>query len=291
MNFFELIEPTSLREAVGLLGSSDISTRPIAGGTAVMLMMKTGVFQPERLIGLRKIESHYSMITSADNGALHIGAMTTLRQIEQSDAVNNAVPVVTSALRRLSNVRVRNVATVGGHLAHGDPHLDLPPVLIALGASLIIQGPTGEREIEIGDLFAGYLETTLADNELIAEVRIPAQSERRAAYLKHTTRSADDWPALGLAISMALDGDDIQSARVAVGAATDTPRRLKGVEKVLNGGKVDDQTLRDAGDAAAAEAEVHTDARGSSAYKRELIRVFMGRVIRQAADAEVGSIR
>jgi len=155
--------------------------------------------------------------------------------------------------------------------------------LIALDASVAIVGPFGERTIAMEDLFQGYLETALAPDELIAEIVIPRQAGRRAAYLKHTTRSADDWPALGIAVSLELAGDTVAVARIAIGAATDTPRRLTTVEAVLDGRSLDDAALRDAGDAAASEAEVHSDARGSAAYKRELIRVFTGRAIRQAA--------
>lgn len=286
MNPFALSEPATLMEAVGMLDASDTQIRPIAGGTAVILMMKTGIFQPDRLISLRGIEPRYSAIDLTDAGDLRIGAMTPLRQIEKSAIVAKIAPVVIRALRRLSNVRVRNVATLGGHLAHGDPHLDLPPLLIALGAKIVIAGPAGERVIEVEDLFRGYLETVLNPNDLIAEVIVPARAGRRAAYLKHTTRSADDWPALGIAVALESDG----SARVAIGAATDTPRRLKSVEAVLNGGNLDDTALAAAGDAAAGEAEVHTDARGSAAYKRELVRVFMARAIRQALaeNAETG---
>jgi carbon-monoxide dehydrogenase medium subunit len=158
-------------------------------------------------------------------------------------------------------------------------------VLIALGASLVIAGPAGERTIPVEDLFQGYLETTLAPDELIAEVVVPAQAGRRAAYLKHTTRAADDWPALGIAVALETDGDTVTASRVAIGAATDTPRRLAAVEAALAGRRLDDAALRDAGDAAADAAEVHSDARGSAAYKRELIRVFTGRAIRQADNA------
>lgn len=279
MNSFDLVEPASLREAIGMLDAANPGIRPIAGGTAVMLMMKTGIFQPDRLVNLGKIEPRYSRIDIAEGGDLRIGAMTPLRRIEQSGDVARIAPVMTRALRRLSNVRVRNVATLGGHLAHGDPHLDLPPVLIALGATVTIAGPSGERIIDAEDLFRGYLETTLEPDELIAEIMVPAQAGRRAAYVKHTTRSADDWPALGIAVALGRDG----AARVAIGAATDTPRRLRSVEAVLSGASLDDRVLLDAGDAAAREAEVHSDARGSAAYKTELIRVFTARAIRQAA--------
>ncbi len=190
MTPFGLAEPATLQEAIGLL--DDSSVRPIAGGTAVMLMMKTGIFQPDRLVSLRKIERRYSEIRIGGDGELRIGAMTPLARIERAPETRRAAPVIARALRTLANVRVRNVATLGGHLAHGDPHMDLPPVLIALGASVVVAGPSGERVMEIEDLFGGYLETTLAPDELIAEVIAPARPGWRAAYLKHTTRSADD---------------------------------------------------------------------------------------------------
>src|SRR3989442_870724 len=132
--------------------------------------------------------------------------MTTLSALEHSADVKKHAPVITRTLRTLSNVRVRNVATVGGALAHGDPHMDLPPVLIALGASITITGPKGERKLALEDLFTGYYETVLDKNELISELQVPAQGAKRAAYMKVTTGSADDWPALGVAAVLETDG-------------------------------------------------------------------------------------
>ena len=290
MKPFGLAEPQSMREALDLLaaGSADGDIRPLAGGSALMLMMKPGILQPARLVSLRKIEPRYAAIEQQGDGSLRIGAMTPLRKIELSALVKNHAPVVTDTLKRLSNVRVRNAATIGGHLAHGDPHLDLPPVLIALGAVVTIAGPSGERTIAIEDLFRSYLETALEPGELIASVTIPALESRRAAYIKHTTRSADDWPALGIAVCLEMDGEVIAAARAAIGAATDIPQRLAGVEQALQGQKTGEQVLAAAGDAAVAETTVHSDALGSAPYKRELIRVFVGRTISKALDAAAG---
>jgi carbon-monoxide dehydrogenase medium subunit len=281
MTPFELVEPGSLREAIALLDPDDSSVRPIAGGTALMLMMKAGVFRPDKLVSLRKIEDKYSDITASADG-LRIGAMTTLSAVERSAEVKKHAPVVTRTMLTLSNVRVRNVATVGGALAHGDPHMDLPPVLIALGASVSVVGPDGARTIAVEDLLAGYFETVLAKNELIAELRVPAQGTARAAYLKVTTGSAEDWPALGVAVALEADGPNVKSARVVISAATEKAIRLKSAEQVLAGAAADDKTLARAGEAAAAEAECVSDIRGSAAYKRELVRVYVGRAVRQA---------
>jgi aerobic carbon-monoxide dehydrogenase medium subunit len=280
MTPFELLEPTSLHDAIALLDPDDAAVRPVAGGTALMLMMKAGVFKPTRLVSLRK--AGLARIAAAANGDLTIGAMTPLAVVERSAEVARHAPVVTRAMRRLSNIRVRNVATVGGNLAHGDPHMDLPPLLIALGAQVKAAGPKGERAIAVEDLFTGYFETVLAKNELIAELHVPAQGEKRAAYLKVTTGSAEDWPALGVAAVLETDGQKVKSARLVVSAATEKATRLKGAEKVLADGPLDDKRLAQAGEAAVAEVECISDVRGSAAYKRELLRVYVARAVRQA---------
>ena len=278
---FELAEPKKLADAVKLLDPDDPTVRPIAGGTALMLMMKAGVFRPAKLISLRGIEAKYSGITASGDG-LRVGAMTTLNALERSAEVRKLAPVITRTMLTLSNVRVRNVATVGGALAHGDPHMDLPPVLIALGAKLTVVSPKGERSVALDDFFTGYYETVLDKNELIAEAHIPAQGTKRAAYMKVTTGSADDWPALGVAVAIDSDGNAIKSARVVVSAATSKAMRLKSAEGALAGKSADDKTLAAAGDAAAEEADFIADVRGSVSYKRELLRVYVRRAVRQA---------
>jgi len=213
------------------------------------------------------------------NGELKVGATTPLAVLERSDLVRKHAPVITRTLHTLSNIRVRNVATVGGALAHGDPHMDLPPVLMALGAMLTVASPKGERKLAVEELFSGYYETVLEKNELIAEVHVPAQGAKKAAYMKVTTGSADDWPALGVAAVIEGDRKAIKSARIVASAATDKATRLKSAEAVLNGKSVSDGLLRQAGDAAAEEAEYIADVRGSVPYKRELMRVYVRRAI------------
>ena len=256
MRPFELLEPRTLREALAALEPG--GARPMSGGTALMLMMKAGVLHPTRLVSLRRLGLESIEVSG---GALRVGAMTSLRALEKSDAVRQGWPVITRTLRTLSNVRVRNVATLGGHLAHGDPHMDLPPLLSALGATVTIAGPKGERTSPVEALYSGYLETTLQRGELITKVEIPALGKRRAAYLKCTTRSADDWPALGVAVVM--DGD---KPTIVVSAATDRPTRLASVE--------------------AAEAlHIESDLHGSAAYKKQLLRVYLKRAMNEARNA------
>jgi carbon-monoxide dehydrogenase medium subunit len=281
MMSFELAEPASLGEAIRLLDPDDAAVRPIAGGTALMLMMKAGVFRPARLVSLRAVKELSAIATQPD-GALRIGAMTPLSVLEQSAAMRAHAPVVIDTLRTLSNVRVRNVATLGGHLAHADPHMDLPPVLIALGAHIVVAGPAGERTIPVESLFAGYFETVLRRDELIAAVVVPAQGGRRAAYLKCTTRAVHDWPALGVAVSLASDGASLREVKIVISAATEKPARLPAAEAALADAGSDEATLRRAGDAAADEAQTISDSQGSAAYKRQLVRVYVRRALSAA---------
>ena len=250
MSPFELAAPSSIAEAIALL--EEEGARALSGGTALMLMMKAGVLRPQRLVSLKNLR----LDAIEANGSLRVGAMTTLRALERSETVRKGWPVITRTLRTLSNVRVRNVATVGGALAHADPHMDLPPLLSALGARVKLVGKGGERSIPVEDLYAGYLETTLR-NELITHVEIPALGKRGAAYLKCTTRSADDWPAVGVAVVL---GDE---PRIFVGAATDRPTRI-------------------ADEAALARLAIEGDLHGSAEYKRHLLKVYLRRAIDEA---------
>src|SRR5207248_124319 len=251
MSPFALEEPASLAEALALLDPDDPGARAIAGGTALMLMMKSGLYRPQRLVSLRRLGPALTGIHTAADGGIEIGAMVRLADIERSGKVRAAAPVIAETLLTHSNVRVRNVATLGGNLAHADPHMDLPPVLIALGATVRVTGPAGERSIAIEDLVTGYLETVLANNELITAVSIPPQTGRRATYAKVTARTADDWPALGLAVSVHAEDVVVRDARIAIGAATETARRLPQAEAALAGRAVTDTTLHQAGRAAA----------------------------------------
>ena len=271
---FELVEPRSLQEAIAALQAD--GARPMSGGTALMLMMKAGVLRPTRLVNLRRLG--LERLESGPGGELRVGAMVTLRALEKSEHLKGW-PVIQRTLRTLSNVRVRNVATVGGALAHGDPHMDLPPLLSALGATVTIHGPKGERAAKVEELYAGYLETTLAPGELITQVRIPALGARKAAYLKCTTRSADDWPALGMAVVL-----DAQKVDLFLSAATDRPTRLGAAEKVLSGKAITDALLKQAAEAAR-EVQIDGDLHGSAAYKKHLVGVYLKRAIDEARNA------
>ncbi|WP_353194850.1 FAD binding domain-containing protein [Pusillimonas noertemannii] len=279
---FEYLTPHTLDEAISLLDPEDPDIRPVGGGTAVMLMMKAGVLRPTRLVSLRRLEGRHGQIQIDQNGALRIGGMATLASLENSPLVRTGWPVLARTFRSLSNQRVRNVATIGGNLAHADPHMDMPPVLSALGATVIATGPSGSREIAVEDLCVGYYETVLERNELISEVVVPPMDGACAAYSKVTTRAAHDWPALGLAVSLRLEGQVIQEASVVLGAATDRPTRLAKAEAMLRGAAADAGHLKQVGMAATEALDIVSDQHGSAGYKKHLLSIYLGRTVNAA---------
>jgi carbon-monoxide dehydrogenase medium subunit len=280
LSSFDLVEPRSFEEALGYLDSEDPAVRPIGGGTALMLMMKAQIFKPARLVSLRHL-THLSAITIAPGDThVRIGAMTTFAQLEHSADIARLFPAIPRTMLTLANVRVRNVATIGGNLAHGDPHLDLPPVWTALGATVDIRRTAGSRTIPVEQLFAGYYETTLQRGEVIEAIEVPVRPGWRAHYAKITTRSAHDWPALGIAVAIRLSGNIVEDIRLVLSAAVDRPTRLASAEGVLRGAAIEDAVLAAAGEAAVAEVHIESDLRGTAAYKKHLLRVHLGRAIR-----------
>ena len=283
MRSFDLAEPATIDEAVALLDSQDTSIRPIAGGTALMLMMKANLFQPTRLVSLRRLNGDLRGIRVNESKQLRIGAMTSLADLEYSPLLASACPVMSRALRTLSNIRVRNVATLGGHLAHADPHMDLPPILLTLGATVSVASTRGQRSIDIADLFVGYYQTSLARDELITAVNVPNQPPGIYCwYEKFTARSADDWPTVGAAVWYAVISNVITEARVAISAATDRPVRVTAVERLLIGSAPTPHVFSRAADAAADEIQPIADLHGTASYKREMVRVHVRRALENA---------
>jgi aerobic carbon-monoxide dehydrogenase medium subunit len=286
---FELVEPATLDEAVRLLDPDDPGVRAIAGATALIPMMKAGLFQPNRLISLRRLDGELRGVHADGSGGLRIGALTTLSELEHSSRLAVSVPAMSRALRTLSNVRIRNVATLGGHLGHGDPHMDLPPILMTLNARVRAVGAGSERWIDMNELAVGYYQTALGRDELIADVSIPSQPTRVCtSYTKFTALSADDWPTVGVAVWFRIEANQIVDPRVAVSAATERPTRVPGAEAILTHASPTPETFSRAADAAAEGVEPLGDIRGSAAYKREMVRVHVRRALAEALGARQG---
>lgn len=281
MTPFEFLLPYSLDEALSLLDPEDAGIRPVGGGTAVMLMMKAGVLRPTRLVSLHRIGEQHAAVRVNRDGELVIGGLARLADVERHPSVRQTWPMLAHALRGVANPRVRAVATIGGNLSHADPHLDLPPVLAALNARVVITSVRGARMINAEDLCTGYYETVLQRDELITEVLVPPQAGP-GAYLKMTTRAAHDWPALGLAVVLRTSGEQVQRASIFTGAATDRPTRLAAAQTVLEKRGLGEDALRAAAEAAMAEAPLIGDAHGSASYKSQLLKVALPRAIENA---------
>ena len=281
MTPFEFLLPYSLEEAIFLLDPEDPGIRPVSGGTAVMLMMKAGVLRPTRLVSLQKIGDRHAAVEVNQNGDLVIGGLARLADIERHPSVRANWPLLAQALRGVANPRVRAVATLGGNISHADPHLDMPPVLAALAARIVITGPKGARIVNAADFCTGYYETVVLRDELVTEILVPPQAGP-GAYLKMTTRAAHDWPALGVAVVLKMNGEEVQRASVFTGAATDRPMRLRKAESVLEQRGSGESALRAAAEAATDEAVLVGDAHGSASYKSQLLKVALPRAVGSA---------
>ncbi len=280
-----VVFPTSEPDVISELRCrEDETVRPLAGGTALALLTRYGFLQPTRLVSLRNMRGKLGHISSPQPGALRIGAMVTLTELARSPLVAEVAGALAAAAGLVANVRVRNVACLGGHLAHADPHMDLPPVLLALDARVEIRGPGGVRWSAVDDLVSGYYETTLGQQELITAVEVPAAGGRLAVYSRYTSAAADDWPSVAVAAAMQPRDGRVAEPRVAVGAVTTSPLRLREAEELLSGMPLDDVTrldaaCRQAADAAAQSVRPGSDLHGSVAYKREMVRVHARRAL------------
>jgi carbon-monoxide dehydrogenase medium subunit len=246
-------------------------------------MMKQRLVQPTCLISLRSVRGLSGIVEK--NGDLRIGGGTTHRAVESSPLVRRRLPLLAETYHHVATVRVRNMATVGGGLAHADPNQDPPPTLIALGASLKASSADGSRAIPVEEFFTDYYETVLKPDEVITELsvpRLPANSG--AAFLKFLPRTADDYATVSAAAVVTLDKTKkiISDVRIALGSVGTTPIRAREAEAVLRGQPVKAEALREAGEKAKQAVDPISDFRGSAAYKKEMAGVFVRRALEKA---------
>lgn len=279
MESFTMYFPDSFEEACSLL--TEHETKVISGGTALTTMMKERIFQPESLINIRGLQTEHAYV-ERENNMIRIGALTTLREIETNSLVRETVPVIAETLSEVASIRVRNVATIGGNIAHSDPDLDLPPVLAGLGAEIVIHGPDGERSEDITDFIKGYYETDLAPNELVKEIRVPIIAGHSATYIKHRSLSEADWPCVG--VTAQLGPETNGTPVVYMNSVADTPIFcIDGLEEVFAEG-ITDESIEAAGDLAKEQCDPIGDARGSAWYKRRMAKEITQRAIRQVTE-------
>ncbi|MCS7235538.1 MAG: xanthine dehydrogenase family protein subunit M [Armatimonadota bacterium] len=281
----EYVTPTTLREALELLSGAGGGEAVVwAGGTGLGPLLRRGLASPAVLLGLEKV-GELGGVQPADGG-LRLGATVRLRDLQRSPVVAARVPALADAAGRVGNVRVRSLATLGGHLCHADPAQDLPPVLVALGARVCLVSLRGTRVLPLEEFFVGPLQTVLSPEELLTEVWVPGESaSRNTVYARFAPRSPEDYPTVGVAVSVRLDPDGVcQEARVAVGGAGPTVLRITAAEQALVGGVLAGQRIRDAAREVEAAVDPWDDSRGSAEYKRAMARVWTERVLQKLAD-------
>lgn len=278
MRDFYFHQPTSLNEALDMLDEYQDEARPMAGGTALVVLMKQSLVAADHFVSLDRVPGLTGIRQEADG--LHIGAMTHHRDVETSALVKQVAPLLAEAYHHVATVRIRNVATVGGGIAHADPSQDPPPTLMVLGASVVLQSKTGSRTVAVTDLFTDYYETVIQPNELLTELIVPVQpADAKTVYLKFLPRTMDDYATVAVAAMAQTEGSDIRSLRVALGAAGPTPIHATNVEAAMRGISVSPQSIRSAADAVASQVDPLDDFRGSSSYKRDMAVVFTRRAL------------
>ena len=277
---FRLEEPQSVAEASELLGRFGDSAKIYAGGTELLLAMKEGLVQYERLINVKKLGLNQ---ISAENGTVKIGALCTHHELELSPAIQQRLPSLLKLEHNVANVRVRQAGTIGGNLCFAEPHADPGTLLMALGATMVAETGNAKREIAAEEFFVDAYETSLTADEVLTEIRVPAPgANARSAYLKFGYLER---PSVGVALAFNLNGASVSDVRIAVGCAGPAPKRVPEAEVLLNGKSKDEATrnLAQAGAVAGRAAQAISDLHGAQDYKEHIVGVLLKRAFQAAA--------
>ncbi len=278
---FEYHTPTSVQEAISLLGRLKDDAKLLAGGHSLIPMMKFRLAQPKHLIDLRKVPGLSGI--REDGGAIAIGALTTHYAVESSSLLKQKCPLFPETAGGIGDPQVRNMGTVGGSLAHADPAADYPAAVIALGAELVAEGPKGKRTIKVDDFFKGLLTTALQPDEILVEIRIPSWPQGTGmAYMKFP-HPASRFAVVGVAAVLTVDAKGTSSkVGVAITGAGTKAVRAKGVEAGLTGKTLDAATIKAAAEKAPEGVDVQADLQGSVEYKTHLLKVYCRRALEAA---------
>jgi carbon-monoxide dehydrogenase medium subunit len=280
MRDFYFHAPGSLDEALQLLAEHEDDGRPLAGGTAAVVLMKQNLLAADHLISLHKVPGLEGI--RADTDGLHIGALTHHTAIVNSGLVREITPLLADVYSRVATVRIRNQATAGGGLAHADPAQDPPAAYIVLGASVRLVSRNGERTVPITEFFTDYYETVIEPGELLTEIIVPAQPrDAKAVYIKYLPRTEDDYATVAVAALAQTAGGNVSNVKVALIAAASTPVHATAVEEALLGKPATAENIRAAAAQVAGQVDPIDDFRGSSEYKRDMAVVFTRRALEQ----------
>ena len=280
---FDYLAPESIGEAIAALSRFRGSARIIAGGTDLINLIRTKAIRPHCVVDIACIPG-LDALEYDDEGTLSIGALVTIRSLELSARVKAGHAIIAQAASQIGSMAIRNVGTLGGNLCHASPAADTAPSLMALGAMVRIVGSAGERSVAVEEFFTGPGQTVLNEGEILVRVQVPAMApQSQAVYLKHAIRGAADLAIVGVAVTVGLENGCFRSVKIALGAVAPTPIRAKTAEKILEGQTLDDAVIAEAAEAAAAECRPITDVRASADYRREMVKVFTRRALRQVA--------
>jgi aerobic carbon-monoxide dehydrogenase medium subunit len=275
---FEYHAPTSLGEATALLARLGEDAKVLSGGQSLIPMMKLRLASPPHVVDINGIAG-LAGLREAD-GFLRIGALTRESDLEESALIRTRYPLLHETSKVIADPIVRNLATVGGNLAHGDPANDHPATMLALGAAVVTISPRGERTIPIGAFFTGPFATALRSDEILTEVRVPVPAARSGGAYVKLERKVGDFATVAVAVQLTLSAAGT-CEQVGIGLTNVglTPIKATAAEAALKGRRLDDAAIAQA---AALAAEPSEDLRGSVAYKRDLVRVLTGRAVRRA---------
>jgi carbon-monoxide dehydrogenase medium subunit len=275
-------EPSSLEDAVSILGEYGEDVKVVAGASAIAIMLRHRLIEPSGLVFLHRVPDLSSVRREGDD--LLIDALVTHRELSAAGIGRDAIPVLADVFGTVGNVRVRSVATVGGVLAEADYASDPPCALLALDAQIAVVGPRGERSLPVDEFFLGFYETALEPDEIVTRVRVPVPAVgTRGCYVKFRTRSSEDRPCVGVTATVRLDENGrCADVKVAVGAASETPQRFRDLESLALG-RAPDEVFGEIADGYAGRIDTLADMRGSAWYRTEMIRVWVRRALEQAA--------
>jgi len=280
MRDFIYHSPATLEESLQLLDEYGENARPIAGGTAVVTLMKQNLILADHLVSLGKLVELQTITQS--NGSLIIGALVTHRQLETNLAVRKNNPLIAEAFNRVATIRIRNAATVGGSLAHADPSQDPPPALIVSNAYVTLTSLTGTRHLPIEELFLDYYQPDIEPNELLTSLTIPKQPENaRTVYLKFLPRTQDDYATVSVAALGQMKEGQCEEIKLSLGSAGPTPVRATRAESELKGKSITPKLLKLAAESVVEQIDPMDDIRGSSMYKKDMAIVFTRRALAQ----------
>jgi carbon-monoxide dehydrogenase medium subunit len=272
--------PATFDEVSELLTRYGAEARVMGGGTALAILLKEGLIDSVRLVSLERmgLES-----VTWEDGALHVGAMTSLQALADHPLVHEHLPILSEVLHQVASRRIRNVATLGGNICWAEPASDPPGILMLLDAEATIMSGRGERRLAMRNLFRDYYTTALEPDEVLTAVRIPPpRKDTGVAYIKFTPQSKADKPVLGVAASIRAEQGACADARVVVGAAGPAPLSLPEADAGIRGQPVESRAVDDLADRYAEAAQPVSDGRGSEGYKRDMIRVLVRRALRRA---------